>query len=272
MDRMILPLTLLLILAVACAPQPVVCPDGSKVRVAEDCPIVQEAQRYLDEVEEAYGNLPTGDMDARDDDGSDAAPAAPARSAAPSGEIAELIGKSEAIKSFSFWYAPVEEASSGMVIVEQANYFVKGTKAKVLNVVPKSFDKTTFVDTVYVDYVAQTARGYCTEAVIRTCAEEGEERKAKFSDYDIKMPPAWLEEIPNGATISDGPTFYSRSTRRVRFEEDGQYHEMLLDKYYGMPLSVKVYSDEEYKLLVDGVEYRKFAFNTVTDADVTDSH
>ncbi len=257
---------LLLVTLAACAPKSVVCPDGTVAKTAEQCPIVQQMEQQAAEAQQAAEQM--------------AAQAAAAQQAATTAgeetnagpmdaDLAALIAKSKKVKSYSFGWAPIEIVNGEPVTTIKHLYAVKGEKVRVETPFPSKYNHATFVPIIYLDLATKSARGWCTNQEIRECPPEGEERPARFSDYIIKLPMEWLDEIPNDAVLKEGPTFFDRKTKTVEYEKDGQYYQLYLDAFYGVPVRVGIYSDPEFRTLTGGVEYQNIAFNKVYVEDVT---
>ncbi len=272
--KAIIALLVIALFVTACVVKPTRCPDGSFVKKAEDCPMVQQAQEQLDELERQMENLPTDFSDLPSDDAGtdDSDDSTGDQDAAPSSMdpvIGDLLDKAGTVQSMQFVHAPIEVTSTGIVTLARDTYSVRGDLVKVETILPPKYDRETHVDTIYLNLATKTVKAYCLSDRSSICSTPGEERTAKFSDYDIEYPLDWVDRIPNSAFIKETRQHESREVKVVQFEMDGSYYEVYLDPFMGVPMHVAYYADEARTDLEGGVEYHDIAYNFVKDADVT---
>ena len=243
-----------LMLLAACQQRQVVCPDGRVVQDASACTGTKEEVKPA-----ALPEKPSVVEEIKKEVLLDPA-------------VKALIDASAKVQSIRFKYAPIEVSSTGTSIGASDTYLVRGSKIRVDIPKPITFnpkkDKTTLIDTVYLDTEAQMARGFCLDREAGTCSPKGVEHDVAYDDYAIALPSSWLERIPASAFLKGACSFKSREgTQSVRFESDGSWYDYCMDKT-GMPLRVSIYADEGYAKLTGGVEYQEFGVNLVREADV----
>lgn len=175
------------------------------------------------------------------------------------------------VQSYQFIYAPILLLNSGPTVSLRSTYSVRGTKVRVDVWHPMSAPiiAASNIDTVYLDTATKEAHGFCMSNDPTKCSIQGDPRPATYDNYSIKLPLDWLADIPADATINNGVTFQNKNTEQVRYAEDGQYYELLIDSYSGIPLRVHIASDADYATIVGGAEYQQLTINYVKDADVT---
>jgi hypothetical protein len=103
------------------------------------------------------------------------------------------------------------------------------------------------------------------------CPVPGQQQFVQYSDFDIVYPLDWLDEVPATAFVKGTLQFENREVKIVRYEKNGQYVELYIDPFNGVPLRHAYYSDESYenRVLLGGHEYHDIAYNLVKDTDVT---
>ena len=244
-------LALLLFFIASCAPS-VVCPDGTVVKDAEDCPTVQEALDHLQDVQDAMDDLEEvveepGVMDA---------------------DIQELFDKTSKVKSgVSFTYSGTEKLGSEYVQITKRTYSLLGDKVKITIPTIGMYSGDIEADVVYLDLASRTAKGFCTEG--KNCATP-QPRDVIFEDYMITFPESWIEQVPTNAYIKGDKQFDGNTPMTViQYEQDGLYYEMLVQPFYGMPVSLAAYETESFGSMLWKYEYRDMAYNLVKEADVT---
>lgn len=250
---------LLLTVAACTAPQQFVCPDGSVVASSADCQTPEPAQPEptVVEPEPVQPEPEPTESEALD-------------KAELASDVEELFEVHESkVKSYRFLHSPIEKVGGSIRQTQDSTYLVRGDLVKVEKNRPVSVDTETYVDTVYLDLSAMTATGYCMSRNKGTCSVEGEERDASYSDYKIKLPPEYLDDVNSDAKIVGTINFESREVVRVRWTDGPLYGEMYVDDFMGLPLRVAYYSDDEYGDIVRGVEFLEIAYNQVKDEDVT---
>jgi hypothetical protein len=256
MNRLLLLVFLTLI--AACTAETIVCPDGTVVSDASQCPIVEQAQQFEEEVKTAAEELAALEEPEQPE------PLREEKSLAP--EIEALVSKVSKVKSYQFGYAPVEMNSGEMTAVEQHIYRIKGDKIKVELLEPMTVAQKTFFNYVFLD--GDEARGFCIKEKLNVCEEDIVERTGDFSAYKIKLPEEWLDHIPGSATMKKGPSKWKRQTNVVEYLKEGQYYQLFLDSFFGMVMQVSIYEDAAMENLVGGAEYRDMLFNQVTEDEV----
>lgn len=267
--RMTLIVTVLIVFLLAACAKSVVCPDGTIVKAAENCPIVQQAQDQLDHVQKMADDLNkqvTNDLNKE----TAQADKQTEESAPPTmdSKIADLFANVDKVKSYSFLYAPIEMGSEGALPRPGNRFWRKGEKVKIKLPLPKPLVKE-FADTVYLDIATKKAEGYCTEKLLK-CNLAPEERPVSYNDYTVKWPDEWIDQVPATAHLEGSLQWENRQVQVIRYEKNNQYYELYVDTYYGLPLKASIYTDAEYtQLIAGGAEYRDIAINRVKESDVT---
>jgi hypothetical protein len=172
--------------------------------------------------------------------------------------VEKLFSRMSSVKGYSFDLAKLPDARA------VGTYYVKGNKIKVVPVEELVLTQGN-VDVIYLDLDKQTATGYCV--LKGTCPDPNKEIPLKLDDWNVVLPPTWVDQIKYGKA-SGTLTFYDRQVTRVKYEAGGKYYEAYVDNYYGFPQRIAVSTNADGTSIVSGYEFRNMAFNKVTDADV----
>lgn len=261
--KKILILILLAFLLAACGPKTQVCPDGSVVTDITDCPIVQEAQKQLDEIKEMTDDLPSVKESA-----DQVVIEKPTNKGSLDPTIQSLIDKRVKVKGYTFNYAPVEFNSGHWTALAQNTYYVYGDKVKVKLMDPMTIAVKTFYNYVFYE-VGGESHAFCINEKTDLCEADVVERTVDTSEFKIDLPDTWITHIPSDATIRNGPMKWNRQTKIIEYEEEGKYYQLFLDDFYGMVLQASIYDDAEREDIVGGVEYRDMVFGGLSEEDVT---
>jgi hypothetical protein len=175
--------------------------------------------------------------------------------------VNKLFSRSGQVKSYSFDLAKLPDARA------IGTYYVKGDKIKIIPVSELVLPQGN-VDVIYLDLATQTAIGYCSRA--GTCNDPQKQIIMKLDEWNVVLPPDWVNQIKYGKTAGT-LTFYDRTVTRVKYEADEKYYEAYVDNFYGFPQRIAVAEDPEMTKIVSGYEFRNMAFNKVADADVVHS-
>lgn len=250
-------LVLLIVFVAACAQQTITCPDGQIVTDSSLCETEpQEQVNQPDEpvVQPEEPETPPQPPTTQPEQEMDA-------------ELQALLEKHESrVKSVSFHYTPIEVTAAGIRKDQGDQYFVYDNLIKVERIRPQSIDKSTYADTIYLNTETNTAQGFCMNR--RDCSTEGEEREAAYTNFIIKLPHEYIDDVPPTATMGDTINFQDRRAVVVRWS-NGEYMEMYIDEFTGLPLHVATYESEEYADITGGVEFQEITYNMVKEEDVT---
>ncbi len=252
-------LAVLLVLVTGCFSVPkIVCPDGTVVADARQCDThLLEDVRLDDDVDDA----PVVD----DAPSVAEVPYDPAVKAL----LEKHVGK---VKSLSFTYAPIILTTKGPATYagDKYSWYEPLNRVRVDLHDATKIPKDTRYDTVYVNLASRTVQAYCLNKNTAYCPVPGEQRTAKFSDFDIVYPLDWLDEVPSTAFIKESKMFENRDVKVLRYEKDGLYVELFIDPFNGVPLRRAYFTAENYeaRTLQGGVEYQDIAYNLVKDTDV----
>ncbi|MFH1915814.1 MAG: hypothetical protein ABIJ21_00985 [Nanoarchaeota archaeon] len=149
---------------------------------------------------------------------------------------------------------------------EYYDVLVKGDKMKVLLPKGSSIIKTNNFDTVYIDLSANTAEGYCEREPLY--CKGGPAITTDAAKWRFKTPLDWIPEITTG-TLMGSETLLGRPVYRLEYIKDDLQHVAFIDKFFGIPILVKI--GEDIKGVNDKLtiyEYKSVSVNTVTDNEV----
>ena len=253
-------LVLSIFFVIACAPKipqgctddAKVCPDGSAVgRDGPDCqfapcpePFAQEQSPPEPELEE---------------------PEVPEMPVEPEQTLPEEISAAfdkakTKTTSYSYMFKGPESSAYWKV-------YVKGDLMKVQ--LPEDDDRIVDLgyDTVYTDLQANTAMAYCErEQYSCDLFPKGEAKEVSADDYLFKTPFEWIDEITQGE-LAGSETVDKREAYRLEYTVDGLLYTVLIDKFSGMVVYVKIGQDTSS--MTDDLEiyeYKDLGWNTVEDA------
>lgn len=173
-------------------------------------------------------------------------------------EVVKLYARQGQIKSYSFDLARLPDRRGS------ATYFVKGDFARVKP--PFESVSSRRVDNIYLNFAKSTAVGYCDKS--STCTDPNSAIPLSYSDWEVPLPISWADDAQYGK-IAGTVTYFSRPVTRVQYQKGALYYEVYIDNYFGYPLRVAIATDQDFKDIIGGYEYRNIAFNVVQDKDVT---
>lgn len=171
-------------------------------------------------------------------------------------KLQELLDKTQKVKSYSFYYID----STTQLQTDQ--WFVKGDRAAVKLYEPNYWDREEWVDTVYLDFAAKTAVGYCENWQRVRCTDNNRKFNIVFAPFDKRLPTYWLTQIPTSAEVVGSETIDERFVTKVQWNEGGKTYSVWMDNTFGVPMKVWIDSGsgkpQEYY-------YKEIAFNAVKD-------
>lgn len=251
---------LLIITVVACAPRMYECPDGTSVLdpnkcvdIAEDMlkDLQDDAMNMMDDMEDELETLPEV---IEETSGEETASLDPM--------LEELQVKAAKNHNYKFTWAEYPENKA------TRTYSVRGDLVRMELYTPSLWQGTKY-NVVYLDYAAKKAMAYCLDK--DHCKEGlGFVQEVDFDDYGIKLPHEWLLEMTSGEALG-GITIDSHAAERFKFERDGQWYQIIVQKYFGIPQRITWFDNEAMEGEPSGYEFRDMAFNLVKEADVTPS-
>ncbi|MFH1400748.1 MAG: hypothetical protein ABIH41_04460 [Nanoarchaeota archaeon] len=260
MKHILYALFVIAVVITACTTTSYVCPDGREVSDASKCSTPADVP-------------PTSPEQSTETPAVDDSPEQPVIDDAPADEslppmseearaVVEM-SKGKNINSYSFSYFGPPNPSYGY------DADVRGTLMRVK--LPVSELLTKYIDTIYLDMEAKTAKGYCLgqDPLCLKNPDAATGKTVVYADYIFKLPFAWLGEIPY-ADVRGTEKIDGRNGIRLEYTKEGDLHNVWIDNFWGIPLKIKIGQDN--KGLADDYityEYRNLAVNGVTQQEVT---
>ncbi|MBW2964652.1 hypothetical protein KY363_04290 [Candidatus Woesearchaeota archaeon] len=146
---------------------------------------------------------------------------------------------------------------------EEWETWIKDNKMHVKLREMDNVKEDVYIDNIYMDLNAQSAKGYCERAVYR-CADPNTAVDVKFAKYYRKTPLEWIQEVTYAEKIAE-EQMQSRTVWKIQYEKDGTTVLMWVDDYYGVPVKVK----ETKGSVVNDYIFEDIAFNSVDDSDLS---
>lgn len=146
-------------------------------------------------------------------------------------------------------------------------YYVKGDKIKVKLYEDNIYVEDGYFDTVYLDDTQKTALGRCENQ--KRCVSSRVDNMNKdfptvYDDYRRKTPYEWLQHITTPTVVGE-EVVDKRSALKIEYPKKDTKVEMWLDKTYGVPLQLKmVYPDETE----ESYQFTNVQFNTLKEEDL----
>ena len=178
-------------------------------------------------------------------------------------ELKELVTKAkDKVKSYKYLYAAASDE------VFKNTYFIKGNKIKIKLSDEGIYAPGKYFDTIYLDTSTKYATARCEDRVKCISDKVDYTKKATqsdFSDYIVKTPFEWVDEIISGEII--GPEVINgRTTKKIKFEKDGKETIIWVGETYGMPLQITMEDPETG--IIEKWQFSDYEFNTLRDSDV----
>lgn len=145
---------------------------------------------------------------------------------------------------------------------EEWETWVKDNKMHVKLREMDNVKEDVYIDNVYLDLSAQTAKGFCERAVYR-CADPNSPVDVKFAKYYRKNPIDWIESVTYAEKLAE-EQMQMRTVWKIQYEENGATIQMWVDDYYGVPVKIK----ETRGSAVNEYIYEDIEFNSVEDSDL----
>jgi len=174
-------------------------------------------------------------------------------------EIKTILGRADDIvTSYSYLYAlPPSDVSGSMI-------YIKGNKMKIALRETSVYGFQDYIDTIYVDFTAKTALGYCEDARIQACMNKSKKTVLDFNQYNIKTPYQWLKEIPVAKQFANVIVWDRNADVLEHIEGDTRYT-YWIDSFSGIPVKIIINTPGEHIIN----EFRYLSVNYLNDEDVS---
>ena len=174
-------------------------------------------------------------------------------------QIQAILEKADTIvESYAFLYAlPPSDISGSWV-------HIKGTKMKIDLKETSVYGGENYIDTIYVDFTAKTAAGYCEDSRIGACANRSKKTDLVFEEYNLKTPYQWLKEIPVARKIAD-QLIWDREADVLEHIDNETTYKYWIDKFSGIPVKIHIKELGKDKVIY---EFRHLSINHLKDSDV----
>jgi len=174
-------------------------------------------------------------------------------------EIKAILDRvDEIVRSYSYLYAlPPSEISGSMI-------YIKGNKMKITLKETSVYGFQDYIDTIYVDFVAKTASGYCEDARIQACANKSKKTVLDFNQYNIKTPYQWLKEIPVAKKVAS-VIVWDRNADVLEHVEGDIRYTYWIDSFSGIPVKIIINGPGGHVIN----EFRYLSVNYLNDEDVS---
>ena len=166
-----------------------------------------------------------------------------------------LLDKNAKVKSYSFYYID----STTQLQADQ--WFVKGNQALVRLYEPNYWNRDEWVDTVYRDFAAGKAVGYCENWQQVRCTDNNRPFPIVFGTFEKKLPIYWITQIPGSAQVIGSETIDERFVTKVVWEDGGKSYTMWMDNTFGLPMKVRIEGGRE----PEEYYYKDISINSVRD-------
>ena len=175
-------------------------------------------------------------------------------------EIKTILGRADDIvTSYSYLYAlPPSDVSGGMV-------YIKGSKMKIKLKETSVYGYQDYIDTIYVDFTAKTASGYCEDSRIQACANKSKKTVLDFNQYNIKTPYQWLKEILIAKKVANVIVWDRNADVLEHMEGDIRYT-YWIDSFSGIPVKIIINTPNKESVMN---EFRHLSVNYLDDEDVS---
>jgi len=175
-------------------------------------------------------------------------------------EIKAILSRADDIvTSYSYLYAlPPSDISGGMVYIKESKMRIKLKETSV-------YGYQDYIDTIYVDFMAKTASGYCEDSRIQACANKSKKTVLDFNQYNIKTPYQWLKEIPVARKIASVIVWDRNADVLEHIEGDIRYT-YWIDSFSGIPVRIIINTPDKEPVIN---EFRHLSVNYLDDEDVS---
>ena len=174
-------------------------------------------------------------------------------------EIRAILQKADdTVKSYSFLYSlPPSHVSGSMVSI-------KGSKMKIKLKDTRVYNHENYMDTIYVDFDANTAYGYCEDAPIAACSNRSKKTVLPFLDYNIKTPYQWLKEITAARKMAN-VLLWDRHADVLEHTQNQTKYTYWIDVFSGLPVRININEPNKETVFY---EFRYLSVNHLKDSDV----
>jgi len=174
-------------------------------------------------------------------------------------ELREILSKADdTITSYSFLYAlPPSDISGSMI-------YIKGNKMKIKLKETSVYGGVNYLDTIYVDFDAKTANGYCEDSRINACANRSKKTVLDYEEYRIKTPYQWLKEIPVARKFAN-VIVWDRNADVLEHIDGNITYTYWIDEFSGIPVKINIIKRGEEPIYY---EFRHLSINYLKDSDV----
>ena len=186
-------------------------------------------------------------------------------------EIAKLVAASRDIDNYQYLYQPRVKDQYGNYGGTSYNIYIKGTKAKKVYFSPVKFNDSGFYNAVYLDLKKKTATGVCDSKSVLCREILGKKYNISYEKEKlIKIPKGLIQNIDGGAKPVEEVVIENKKVSVLSYlNKNNQTVRMSVDKYYGLPLKLEVYSyQNEKEILEEKYEFGKLIVGQVMTEDV----
>ena len=175
-------------------------------------------------------------------------------------EIKAILARADDIvTSYSYLYAlPPSDISGAMV-------YIKGNKMKIELKETRVYGYQDYIDTIYVDFMAKTASGYCEDSRLQACSNKSKKTVLDFNQYNIKTPYKWLKEIPVARKIANVIVWDRNADVLEHIDGDIRYT-YWIDSFSGIPVKIIINFPDKEPVMN---EFRHLSVNYLDDEDVS---
>jgi len=156
-------------------------------------------------------------------------------------KLKPLINAWEKIRSYSYYYTTQEDPQGD-------TYYIKDNLIKIRKYQVNTYNKETYIDTVYLNVTGKTAVGYCENYKIGVCEDPNEKVLLEYDDYYVTTPHDWILSITKGK-INSSETFDQRKVLVVDFSNDLVEGRMWVDSFFGVAHRIELYDGSRYNFV-----------------------
>lgn len=179
-----------------------------------------------------------------------------------SDELEALQEKAQKVSNYQFTYAELPENKA------TRKYFVRSDVVRVELYQSMTRPEGSF-DTVYLDLKEEKAVAYCQVGSASVCPDKSAiMERPDYEEYAFELPRELMLNLDNGE-IAGTITYDSHASDIVIAEHNDEYLRLIVNRFYGIPMKIEFFADASRTGEATGLQLRDFAFNSVTEEQVT---